>query len=441
MLKKTTSILISLALIFLTTSCSKKKGKSYLKGKKFITLMSESYVIKPDKSLSDIKISLRKASKVTNWTNSNFNIVANKIDNILIPDLDLNKSASYSVYRNKDIPGSSYTPVIKDNLLYIVDNENTVHAFNLISKKKAWSKLLINKYKTGSFAGGGIDIYKDTLIVTYGSNNVVALDIKNGDIKWQYSLSNVSRATPISYNGKTYVLGIDNTFYCFDIKNGTPQWSLPGASENLSFYGSASASISNNKIIVPHSSGQVLLANASNGKVLWDINLIKTQSNATSFYLNDIDTTPMVDDGVVYIGTYNGTFFAVDLETGAIKWVDENTGGGKYVWTDEEWIFTINKHSQLVAMYKLDGAVKWVLDLEANSSKTKKDESTSFNGPILINSKLYISSSSGELFEVDAKNGKLLNTYSIPKGIYTPPIVSGDKIFLFKNSGKLTIIN
>ncbi|MEQ9115837.1 MAG: PQQ-binding-like beta-propeller repeat protein [Rickettsiales bacterium] len=429
-------LLCILLSFFLLASCSGKKKKSYLEGKDFISLTEETYKAVPDKDTKDVALNLSSPEKLGSWKSSDFNL-AKKPENILITNFNPNTSKSYSIYRNDNIYGSDYTPVIDQDVAYIVDNNNIAHAFDLKTKKNRWSQKLINKYRTKEFAGGGIAKQGNTLVATFGSNNIVALDASNGNVIWDYKLSNVARATPTIDGDYAYIITIDNRIYSLDIETGIPKWTISGAVERLGIYGAASPAVYDRSVVVPHSSGQLISIETNTGRVFWDLSLIKTNQNATSFYLNDIDMTPIIDNGTIYVCNYSGTFFAISVNDGSIKWVNDTIGGGKYMWDTDEFIFTVNKYSQLLAVYKLDGSVKWALDLDTGK---KKSEKTSFNGPIMINSKLYISSSEGQLIEVNPHNGKLTNSYKIPKNIYSPPIASNNSLYLFSNQGTLTII-
>jgi outer membrane protein assembly factor BamB len=437
-------VVISLIFVVTTTGCN-NKTKSYLEGKKYINLMEEEFKATPDSSMAKINISIPKAGTNKSWKNSNF-IESYLPQNILINNFDPNKQKKYSLYNNNCIHGSNYVPVIDDGMLFIVDNKNTVYGFDINNLSKAkWKKTLINQYQSTEFAGGGIAKYKNILVTAHGSNNITALNSNTGEIIWEYKLSNITRATPIIHNEHAFILTIDNKVYCFNIYSGVPKWSLPGAIEKLGIFGSASPAIAQDKVIVPHSSGQLLSIDADKGEVLWDINLIKNTQNSTTLYLNDIDMTPIINDDTIFVANYAGTFFAIDINTGNIEWYSDSVGGNKYAWYANDFIFTINKYSQLVAAYKIDGAIKWVLDLTPFEKKTKKKNKKlgnyiTYSGPIMINSSLYIVSSEGTLLQVDPKNGKLMNQYSIPKDIYTPLLVSGDKAYLFNNNGSLTVI-
>lgn len=436
--------IILAAILILVGGCS-KKTKSYLEGKDYINLMEEEFKAVPDNSLKGINVVIPAAQKNKHWINSNFN-QAKAPENIAVNGFNPANQKKYTLYRDSNIFGSNYTPVIDDGVLFIVDNKNTVHAFDVDNSfKSKWKKSLINKYQSSEFAGGGIAKHQNILIVTYGSNSVVALDAKNGDMLWQYKLSNISRASPVISGELAFIITIDNKIYCFDIHSGVSKWAMSGAVESLGVFGSASPAVGGDKVIAPYSSGQLFAIGVTTGQVIWDVSLIKSQQNSTSLYLNDIDTSPVISDGIVYVANYTGALFAIDLSTGQIKWVNEQAGGNKFVWVIEDFIFTVNKASQLVAVYKLDGAVKWVLDLlpyELKSQKKQKQlgDFTIYSGPVMINGKLYLSSSEGKLFEVDPKDGKLINHYTIPKDIYTPPIAADDKVYLFNNGGSLVVM-
>ncbi len=430
--------IIILALSFIS-SCG-KKTKSYLIGKDYINLMESDFKATADKSLSEVKIPIAKAEIQKSWTNSNFNL-AHKHSNIKIDGINFTKQKKYSLYRNNNIYGSNYSPVIDEGKIYVIDNKNHLHAFDINrSYKKLWSRPLVNKYKTTEFAGGGISKYKDLLVVTDGSNNVAAVDANNGDLIWNAKISNISRSSPDIHDELAYVLTIDNKLYCFDIYTGTIKWIHASAMEQFGVFGSATSNIYNNNVVAPYSSGQLVMLDSKTGVEIWNKSLVNNQQNSTSLYMNDIDMTPLVADDTIYVGNYMGTLFAIDGNNARVKWQNESAGGNSDAWNTEDFIFTVNKFSQLLAIYKLDGHVKWVLDLKTQE-KLKKDAAPFYSGPIMINGKLILTSSTGSLFEIDTQTGKVINRFNIPKDIYAPPIVADNLLYLFNNNGTLVVIN
>ncbi|NDC41238.1 MAG: hypothetical protein EBZ77_06780 [Chitinophagia bacterium] len=66
----------------------------------------------------------------------------------------------------------------------------------------------------------------DNSLVYIGSNdnNLYALNINNGTVKWQYNTVGFISSSPLYYNGRVYVGSASKYFWAFDAQTGTVVW-------------------------------------------------------------------------------------------------------------------------------------------------------------------------------------------------------------------------
>ncbi|SPZ23735.1 Lipoprotein yfgL precursor [Providencia rettgeri] len=61
----------------------------------------------------------------------------------------------------------------------------------------------------------------------------------------------------------------------------------------------------------------------SQGQLIWQQRISQVTSSTEIGRLNDVDMTPIIDDGKVYAIAYNGTLAALDMRSGQILWKRE----------------------------------------------------------------------------------------------------------------------
>ncbi|MCS6772228.1 MAG: PQQ-binding-like beta-propeller repeat protein [Kiritimatiellae bacterium] len=107
--------------------------------------------------------------------------------------------------------------------------------------------------------------------------------------------------------GDLVVVGsLTNRVFALDLTNGSIRWSADVGSAVLN-----SCAIHSGRVIVATQSGLLIALNPANGQTLW------TYHGARKGYA----AAPTVADGVVYIGSKDGRFHAVDALTGATQWI------------------------------------------------------------------------------------------------------------------------
>ena len=417
-----------------------KKDKVKLPGK-YIDLMQEINHATPSAELDKVTIKIPAAVANNSWLNSNFSL-AEIPGNIKIEPILTHSSSTYKLQYSKNIYGASVTPVIDGGVIYVSDNQGQASAYNLDKlNKPIWTSKVIVGGDEKEFAGGGLALAQSRLVFTFGSKIIVALDQTSGSEVWRYSLSNISRSAPVIRNGKVFALTIDNRLYCLDLNNGAMIWTYEGATEQFGVFGFASPIVTDKLVIAPHSSGQLIALDIKSGEVVWQVSLIKNTNNNTMVYLNDIDMTPIIDHGVIYLSNYAGVMFAINANNGQVNWANDTAGGNKFAWIAGDFIYAVNRYNQLVAVQAKTGMIKWAQNLEEEAGDKKKTkEKFVFSGPIMVNDLLYLTTSDGRLLAFDPITGSKAGEYKIAKAVYSPAIAAANHLYFINNFGTLSII-
>ena len=73
----------------------------------------------------------------------------------------------------------------------------------------------------------------------------------------------------------------------------------------------------------------------------------------------------------------------------------------------------------------------------AQTDEERKLYPIAWNGPVLVNGKLAVVSSKGELKLISAASGEVTATLNVAEDIYTPPVVAGGRIYLINKDATL----
>jgi outer membrane protein assembly factor BamB len=146
-------------------------------------------------------------------------------------------------------------------------------------------------------------IIVDDLVITSCSNgDIYAFDIDSGDIKWNYELPYSGVISEVERD--TVCIGSGDTCYCFNIRDREIRWKFETAGKIT-----ASPRTDGNSVYLGSWDGNVYAVDLSTGDLKW-----KYQTGW------GIDSTPDVSDGMVFVGSLDNNFYALDEDSGDLVW-------------------------------------------------------------------------------------------------------------------------
>jgi outer membrane protein assembly factor BamB/predicted phosphohydrolase len=159
-------------------------------------------------------------------------------------------------------------------------------------------------------------VYENKVVFGAWDSYLYALNIENGSLSWKWSNGSSARGLspaavwPVASNGKIFVAAPDRAMTALDAKTGREVWRTKAhqvrEAVGISEDGSRVFAKCMNDTLFAFST------EADSAKLAW----------ATDCgYGYDIDPSmPQEKDGTVFFGHKNGTVFALDSKTGALKW-------------------------------------------------------------------------------------------------------------------------
>lgn len=169
--------------------------------------------------------------------------------------------------------------------------------------RQAW------RFQESSDIGAGTVPAGRLAITTNTDGEVKALNIKRGKVRWTYSTGAKIYSTPATDSKRAVVASADGMVYALNLRNGRVKWSFDSEQPMV-----ASPVTEGGKVFITGSSGKCYALDITTGRLLWSNSLID----------GFVETTPVLYKGMLIFGTWNNRLYAIDTDTGVIKWVWNN---------------------------------------------------------------------------------------------------------------------
>jgi len=328
-------------------------------------------------------------------------------------------------------------PIVADGKVFTISTDGKISAFDASNiKKKFWQTKLkfVNKDEK-SLSTAGISYYQGKLYVASGYNQVDALDAITGKIIWTKTLSSIARAAPDVKDNTVFVNTIDNKVYALDAASGNMLWNHSGGSEDLSMFGTASPVVYEDMLIAPYSSGEVYALKAIDGHEIWSDVFTRKSIGAVKM-MSDIDASPIIANGMVFVISNGGVLAASDIKTGKRVW-EKSVSGMKTPWIAGDFLYLITNKNEIACIHAPSGGIKWVKQLQSYKKADSKDDPIQWSGPVMASDLLWIISSQGKLVALSPIDGEEKYSRKIQKGVYNPPVVADGAMYLYSNDAEL----
>lgn len=401
-----------------------------------VSVLDQISSVKPDVTDGSVDISVPAAVENTDWLQADMN-AQHRLSNIKVgKDMKKQWSSGFGKGRSKREFLIS-KPLVKGNVVYTLDAAGLLSAFNLADGEELWSEKLLanNKYVSDTaLKGVGLAIEGSALYITTGFGVVVAANIKDGSKIWENNLQTPLRIAPLIAGDKVFVQSVDNKFYALDKKSGEIQWDFDIAMEDTTMVGGAVAAYSPelDVVITGFSNGEIQAFAADFGSPLWSDLLVANRQAYSSTSLHTVKAAPVIDGETVYVLGSANVLAAIDIRSGTRKW-EKELGGVNTPLLIDNTLYVVTNNNELVALNTETGDILWsvVMDLGKKASDTR------VFAPLMINSKIVVTTSKGHVLMYNPKNGQLSEDVDLDEDFNSEPIAANGYLLFVTDNAKL----
>ncbi len=328
-------------------------------------------------------------------------------------------------------------PVIGGGLLYAVDTEGVVHAFDAATGAQRWTyRMGVPDDVQNAVFGGGASYDGGRVYVTNGVGEVAALDAETGAEIWKVQPAGPLRGSPTIAFNSVYVMTQNNQIIALDAATGEELWNESGSQTQAGVFGVAAPAAGQGTVIAGYSSGELSAYRYENGQFLWSDALARTSISTEVGSLTDIDADPIIDNGRVYALGQGGRMAAYELVTGQRIW-ELNVAGISTPAIAGEWIFALTDDAKLLAIAAASGKVRWMTQLQRYRDEEDKEGAIFWTGPVLAGGNLWIASTAGQIYKVSIGEGSASLFMDLETPVSLPPVVANDTLYLLDDGGTI----
>jgi len=400
-----------------------------------ISILSLQQALEPDPQIADLEVRLPRPWENPEWPQAG-GLPDHAMHHLAFGDAPRRIWRASMGTGSNDVRRLLASPVVAGEKVFALDAVGQVAAVSADDGTRLWRRDIVPEDEDPGALGGGIAYDGGMLFVGSGYGEVIALDATTGNELWRRRIGIPLRGAPTIRDGRLFVISYDNQLHALSREDGSVLWTYLGIAETAALLGAASAAAGGELVVAPFSSGELVALRADNGRVVWSDSLVRTGQLTSLSELSDINGRPIIDRGVVYAISHAGRMIATDLRTGARLWT-QNISGTESPWVAGDFIYLITSDSELVALSRRDGRVRWVSELQSFRDPKKRTGPITWTGPVLASDRLILTSSSGQAIAVSPYTGKLLGTLDLPDGVFVGPVLAGGTLFILTDDAEL----
>ncbi len=331
-------------------------------------------------------------------------------------------------------------PVVADGLVYTMDSEAMVAAFDLAGGGRAWRYETRDDESRSTNIGGGLCVDGGTLFAVNGLTDLVALDAKTGALKWRTKLDAPARSAPTVADGRIFITTLNDRLTAFATTDGHVLWSYRAAAANATMLGQPAPAYARGLVVAGFGSGELAAIRADTGTVVWTDGLGASRGRSGLADFLSIRGAPVISNGRVFAIGMGGLTVSIDLPTGRRLW-ERQIAGVNNIWAAGDWIFLISMDQEVAALNADDGQVAWLTALPRWEDPDKRKDPMTWFGPVLIGDRLIVTGRSEEALAISPYTGAILGRQRL-SGAAAPiaPIVVDRTLLVVTDDGRLSAL-
>ena len=126
----------------------------------------------------------------------------------------------------------------------------------------------------------------------------------------------------------------------------------------------------------------------------------------------------------------------LDLTSGQRLW-ELNIAGISNPWVAGDWVFVVTSEDKLLCIYRQNGHIRWINQLPQYEKPKSKKGDIEYSGPVLAGGRLVLTSSNGQVIQVDPASGNFQSQFSVGSAVSLPPVVARSTLYVLDDQGKL----
>jgi outer membrane protein assembly factor BamB len=318
-----------------------------------------------------------------------------------------------------------------EGVVYVGSRDGRLYALDAATGALRWA------YEAGAPVGGAPLVTDHRVVFVTRGNIVHAVDRRTGSAEWTVRTGadlplvwglegwDYLLPSPVPWEDTILVGSGDGHLYALDGADGSERWRLPTGGRIRS-----APAVVDGIAYVGSGDGFVYGADVRTGREAWRFRTAGVDMNAAEwgFDRTQIQGSPAVADGTLYIGSRDASLYAVDLATGRARWTVED--GSSWVVTSPALVggtvYTGRSSSgRFRALDAATGQERWM----------HQTGGPIFSSPVVVDETVYFGSGDRRVWALDAGTGTVRWSFVTGGMVVSTPAVWQGRLYIGSDDG------
>jgi outer membrane protein assembly factor BamB len=257
---------------------------------------------------------------------------------------------------------------------------------------------------------------------------LLALQGESGEAHWKAEAGAAISQPVLLTKDAVYAVTDEDAVLAFARKDGSVLWRYRReAREGFLIAGHAGLALADNRVLAGFDDGAVVALDASDGRVLWetDTSLDLEDMDPTRRF-TDVDTTPAVVDDTVYVASFSGGLYGLELATGTVRSHEGQLKGITGITATRDALLLSSAETGVLCLDLPMLSPRWQRKVHGAPGKTEVRDDT-----------VYVAESLGAFLALSLADGRELGRIQTAHGITGQAALSGRRGFVLSNAATL----
>jgi outer membrane protein assembly factor BamB len=324
------------------------------------------------------------------------------------------------------------SPAVAGDLVYVGSGDGRMYALDRVTGAVRWSRDMGSPIASSPAVG--------TRRVFFGTRDgrFHALDAATGEVRWRLTVGpdfpwpwghesgDVYTSSPVHVNGTVIFGSGDGHVYALDARTGRQHWRAVAGGRVRS-----SPAVDGGRVYVGSADGRVYAFDLRTGALRWryDTEGVRLESRNFGYDRRTVQSSPAVSGRAVYVGARDGFLYAIDATTGQLRWrVDHKLS----------WVNTSPAvQDGVVYAGSSDGQFVQAVNAATGEEIWRAKSGVTWSSPAVAGDVVYAGDGAGRVNALDRRTGQPLWTFRTGSTVYASPVPAGDLVFVGSTDGSV----
>lgn len=315
-----------------------------------------------------------------------------------------------------------YLMAVDRDYLYAAAEDGKVYQLDKLTGDKRWKVSLDTELTSG------VAIDNQHVYVAALDGNIIALSKETGEQVWTQQLRS-ELVTPPTVQSNHLIAQLSNgEIYNLNAQNGEIRWRYDSSVPALTLRGNSRAAFFSDIALTGLANGKLVLLDVNTGQLRGDPRVAIAQGDSEIERIVDVDSTPVFLDGKIYTVSYQGRIIALDVQTGRMAWVHEESSY-RDIAIGFSNVYVSSADGAVIAYDKKQGDIKWAQEGLLRRKLT---------APSVVSSYVLVADFEGYLHLLSQISGEFAARTKVSgSGVKSNILVDENRFYVLANNGKL----